>query len=122
MVEISMGFGLVGRAMLETLRTLSQERLGVNNALSVRIPDFLNGEKNAKIADVYDALFQLPKETQEELLSEAHRRMCLDGSRLLSQWPRRARERWHSRGRPDPTLTQVCCVPFMICVTNACRA
>lgn len=89
MAEIGVRLELGGRALLEVLRAVSEERLGVNSELSVCIRDTLNGAGITKITDVQEALGRLPSQTGQELLHEAHRRMCLSGFGLLSNWPQR---------------------------------
>jgi len=87
MADIGARLQLGGRTLLEVLRAVSEERLGVNSELSVCIRDALNGVAITNITDVHEALTRLPSQTQEELLCEAHNRMCLTGFGLLSNWP-----------------------------------
>jgi len=87
MAENGARLELGGRTLLEVLRAVSEERLGVDSELGVCIRDALNGVGMTKITNVQEALARLPSQTQEELLCEAHRRMCLNGFGLLSNWP-----------------------------------
>jgi len=90
MVENGARLELGGRALLEVLRAVSDERLGVNSEFSVCIRDALNGAGTTKITDVQEALGRLSVQTGEKLLHDAHRRTCLSGFGLSSNWPQRA--------------------------------